>query len=184
MSKSGRHRTTWECRCSCGNVVNVTSDNLRCGRTTSCGCAKSEMLSKRMKTHGETNTKLYGVWSSIKSRCYNRNTDAYKDYGLRGISMCDEWRNSYLLFKQWACESGYSDGKSIDRIDNNLGYSPDNCRWVDAQIQANNRRSNRVYTIGNESHNVTEWASIYGINQKTLFTRIYSGLDIETAVNF
>lgn len=158
------------------------STNLTQGKTTSCGCARKEMLSKKQSTHRETNTKLYGVWSSIKARCYNKNTRAYKDYGGRGISVCDEWKNDYLSFKRWAVTAGYSQGKSIDRIDNNMGYSPANCRWVNSLVQANNRRSNRVYVVGQDSHNVTEWARIYNINPKTLFTRIYSGLDIETAL--
>lgn len=154
------------------------STNLTTGKTTSCGCVRKDILSKRQATHNDTNTKLYGVWSSIKARCYNKNTKAYKDYGGRGISMCDEWRNNYLLFKNWAYNNGYSVGKSIDRIDNNRGYCPSNCRWTDKITQANNRRSNRVYTLRGESHNATEWARIYDINPKTLFTRIYSGFDI------
>lgn len=182
VSPSGRHRVTWDCMCDCGNTLSVHTDNLTRGKSNSCGCIRKEMMSKRQRTHGDTDTKLYGIWSAIKARCYNENTIAYKDYGGRGIKMCEEWRNDYTAFKDWACENGYKNGLSIDRENNILGYCPENCRWVDASVQANNRRSNRVYTIGSETHNLTEWANKMGINPKTVFTRVYSGMDIETAL--
>ena len=131
------------------------------------------------KTHGETKTHLYGIWSAIKTRCYNPNSKYYDSYGGRGITMCDEWRDSYEAFRDWANSRGDRQGLSIDRCNNNGNYEPSNCRWVDSVAQANNRRSNRILTIGNESHNVTEWAKIIGMNPKTLFTRLYTGSDIE-----
>lgn len=182
IAPSGRRHTMWQCQCSCGNTVSVESSALRRGKTVSCGCAKREALSLRQKIHGEKNTKLYGVWSTMKARCHNKNTAAYKDYGLRGISVCDSWKNDYMEFRRWAYETGYTDGMSIDRINNDLGYCPDNCRWADKRTQANNRRSNRIYTIDGETHNLTEWSNLYGINPKTLFTRIYSGSDFESAL--
>lgn len=182
ISPSGRHRVMWDCICDCGNKVSVHTDNLTNGKSNSCGCIRKEMMSKKQKTHGDTNTRLYGIWSAIKARCYNKNTVTYKDYGGRGIKICDEWRNNYTAFKNWAYENGYEEGLSIDRKDNNLGYYPENCRWVSAFMQANNRRSNRIYTIGSETHNLTEWANKMGINPKTVFTRIYSGMDIKTAL--
>lgn len=119
----------------------------------------------------------------MKARCYNPNTAAYKDYGGRGITICGQWLHDYQAFKEWSLDNGYSDDKSIDRIDNSGDYEPTNCRWVDGFAQANNRRSNRVYTIDDETHTLTEWARIRGINPKTLFSRVYAGVDFVTALN-
>lgn len=175
VSKSGKHRTRWLCQCDCGNTVIIYSDNLKRGKSTSCGCYRNECTRKRSITHGETKTKLYGVWSSIKSRCYNSNTTAFKDYGGRGIIMCDDWKDSFEIFKDWAYKNGYRDGLSIDRINNNSGYNPDNCRWVVSDVQANNRRNNNSITFNGETHTVTEWAKIMNKNPKTIFSRIYTG---------
>lgn len=179
IRKGGRHDVMWRCKCECGNYVSVSGEALRSGRTVSCGCFKKNYMSQKMSTHRETHTKLYGVWCSMKARCHNKNTIAYESYGGRGITVCDEWRNDYSKFSEWALANGYATGKSIDRIDNNRGYSPDNCRFVDAKIQACNRRSNRILTLGDESHTVTEWAEILGKNPKTLFSRVYAGLSTE-----
>ena len=118
----------------------------------------------------------------MKNRCHNPEADNYKDYGGRGISVCDEWRRSYSAFATWAKQNGYADGLSIDRIDNNKGYSPENCRWVDAFVQGNNKRSNAVFTINGEEKTVTQWAREYGINSITVFSRLYKGMDIVEAL--
>lgn len=175
VSKSGRHRIRWECKCDCGKTITAYSENLKSGKTTSCGCYRAELVRGRSVTHGETRSKLYGVWSSIKSRCLNSNTAAYKDYGGRGISICDEWKNSFEVFRDWAYANGYKEGVSIDRIDNNGNYCPDNCRWVISVVQANNRRSNILITYNGETLTVTEWAEKLGKNPKTIFNRLYSG---------
>ena len=126
-----------------------------------------------------TDTRLYGVWCAIKRRCYNKNTAHYADYGGRGISMCDEWKNDFQIFYDWPISHGYSQGLSIDRKDNDGNYCPENCRWVGCDVQANNRRSNRNLTYNGETHNITEWAKIIGKSPKTLFNRLYSGWDTE-----
>lgn len=184
IEESGKHRVRWTCVCDCGKIVTILSDNLRCERTMSCGCFRSEKSALRNKTHGKSTTKLYGVWCGIKARCFNKNSTAYKDYGGRGIKMCEEWSNHYDLFEKWAIDNGYKEGLSIDRIDNNGDYSPENCRWVTDAAQANNRRSNRIYTINGVTHNLTEWANILGINPKTLFNRVYTGVDFEKAITY
>lgn len=184
ICKNGRHRARWNCLCSCGVNICVLGESLRQGNTHSCGCLFKEMMSCKQKTHGDSKKALYGIWSSMKARCFNKNTDAYKDYGHRGISVCDEWANNYESFKLWSENNGYEKGLTLDRIDNSGNYCPSNCRWTDRKKQANNRRSNRRYTIDGETHNLTEWANIYGINPKTLFSRIYSGVDIETALQY
>lgn len=183
VRKNGKTRPTWRCKCDCGNVVTILGESLRRGLSSSCGCFRRDELSNR-KTHGGTDSRMYRVWCAIKARCLNKNTVAYKDYGARGITICDDWKSSYESFRDWALCNGYQEKLSIDRIDNNQGYSPENCRWVDAKAQANNRRSNRIYEIDGETHNLTEWANLRGVNPKTLYSRMYSGMSFEEALNY
>lgn len=185
IEPSGKHRVMWICKCNCDkhSIVNVSGDALKEGRSTSCGCFRNESSRARNTTHGDTNTKLYSIWCAMKTRCTNQNTEAYKDYGGRGICICDEWLNNYESFKTWALNNGYEQGLSIDRIDNDKGYEPQNCRWVTSVAQANNRRSNRLITYNGETHNVTEWASILNKNPKTIFNRLYSGWDVDKALS-
>lgn len=184
VASSGRHYVRWRCLCDCGNITEVNGDALIRGKTRSCGCYKSEETSKRKKTHGETESRLYAIWSAMKARCFNEHTIAYKDYGGRGITVCDEWANNYESFRDWANDNGYEENLSIDRIDNNGMYEPKNCRWVTSVDQANNRRSNHNVTLNGETHNVTEWASILGVNPKSIFSRLYAGWDTESALTF
>ena len=137
--------------------------------------------------HGQTNTQLYIVWEGIKDRCYNTKDRAYKDYGGRGITVCDEWRNNFVAFREWAYANGYVEERlpsgrnrlSIDRKDNNAGYSPNNCRWVDAKTQSNNKRNNRNLTINGETRTIAEWTALCGFKPSTLKTRLYRGWSIE-----
>ena len=118
----------------------------------------------------------------MKNRCHNPDADNYKDYGGRGITVCDEWRHSYSAFSTWAKQNGYANNLSIDRIDNNKGYSPENCRWVNDFVQGNNKRSNAVFTIDGETKTVTQWARRYGIKPITVFSRLYKGMGIVEAL--
>lgn len=138
----------WQCCCDCGEVRFVSSGNLLRGMTSSCGCIKSEKLTERNTVHGKRNNRLYTVWIDMKKRCYNPTTHNYHRYGGRGITICDEWLHDFQAFYDWAIANGYDENApymkcTIDRIDNDKGYSPDNCRWVDAKTQNNNKSNSK-----------------------------------------
>ena len=172
----------WLCLCDCGIECLVSSHNLRTGHTQSCGCLQREAASKAHTTHGYRRTKLYGVWNSMVSRCHRKNCPAYSMYGGRGITVCDEWR-TFEGFLVWSLKNGYKEGLSIDRIDNDKGYSPGNCRWASAETQANNKRSNINVGFNGETHTISEWSRMLGIKEATLRKRLKSGWSVEEAFN-
>lgn len=181
VAKSGRKRVMWRCVCDCGNETVVAGDNLRDGRIKSCGCYGIEMTKKANSTHGNSKTRLYQVWLSMKRRCDSPNVAHYENYGGRGICVCDAWVKDYMAFKNWADENGYQPGLSIDRIDNDGNYCPENCRWVTSVAQANNRRSNVMITYNGETHNLKQWADLIGIRYGKLHQRIAAGWTPEKA---
>ena len=135
----------WVCKCDCGNEISVKSGNLRSGHTQSCGCYAKDRISETQATHRNSHFRLYNVWTNMKARCYNPNATFYKDYGGRGITVCEEWRNDYAAFRDWAMANGYNPDAprgacTIDRIDVDGNYCPENCRWVDNKTQCNNKR--------------------------------------------
>lgn len=163
----------------------VVSDRLCSGKTKSCGCKKYEkMLLSRIK-HGQSNSRLYGIYGEMKSRCYNPNRSSYKRYGGRGIKICDEWLGDQGAenFINWATANGYEDSLTIDRINVNGNYEPSNCRWATWQEQSNNKRNNRFITYNGETKTIAEWSRILNIKYGCLFYRINHGWSMERIVN-
>lgn len=174
----------WLCRCDCGTEKIVSSNTFRSGKSVSCGCYARELASSKAKHSCCVNyqtKKIYNVWNSMIQRCVNPNNKAYKHYGKRGIKVCDEWRTS-KNFVDWAYANGYKEGLTIDRIDTNGNYEPNNCRWVDMLTQANNTNRNHILTIGNETHTIAEWARLKGINVASIYWRVKQGMSFEEAV--
>lgn len=171
----------WKCKCDCGVKKVVYGSSLRKGETRSCGCLARELSSERKKTHGLSKSKLHGVWANMKDRCENKNCKSFQHYGARGISVCDEWHD-FQCFYDWSISAGYSEGLSLDRIDVNKGYSPDNCRWATSKIQANNQRNNHRIEYDGETHTISEWAELFDIPKFVLYARIKNGWDIKRAL--
>ena len=181
FSKSDECGTTfWWCRCDCGNEIEVAYNNLKYGNTKSCGCWHEK--------HGEVGTRLYKCWQDMKSRCEYTGDWSYHNYGGRGIQVCDEWRNSYLAFRQWALDNGYTNALTIDRIDVNGNYEPLNCRWTTIKEQQNNKRDNVFVEYNGERLTLREFAKKYtepkGIGYKTLWYRFsVAKWDLDKCIN-
>lgn len=172
----------WLCKCDCGNEKEIWGRALKSGGTGSCGCHRKKILDHT--THGMSNTRIFRTWASMNKRCTNKNIECYKNYGGRGIKVCDEWKDFYN-FMLWAYSNGYRDELpakqcTLDRIDNNGNYEPSNCRWVSYKVQANNKRNNVYYDYQGKRHTISEWAEIKGIKKATLKNRISNlGWDIK-----
>lgn len=177
----GRKKKLWRCLCECGKSVIHTTSELNSNKVLSCGCLKLE-TGEKLKKYNDRDRKLYYRWSNMKSRCYKPNNRAYKNYGGRGIKMCPEWENDFYAFRDWAIQNGYDESLSIDRIDVNGDYCPENCRWTTNKIQMNNRRSNRYITIDGVTKTMKEWSEIYGIRYQTVQKRIGKGMSEQEAI--
>lgn len=129
-----------------------------------------------------TNSRLYSIWRHMKERCHNKNHIAFQRYGGRGISVCDEWKSDFLCFKKWSLENGYSAELTIDRVDNDGNYCPENCRWATREEQQNNRSANHLLTFKGETHSLAEWGRIMGISRITIKSRIREGWTVEEAL--
>lgn len=178
VSKSGGKHKRYSCICDCGKCVSVLKEHLTSGRQKSCGCLRKE---NGIFKHGEIDSRLYKIWGNMCNRCSNTRNPAWERYGGRGIKVCDGWKE-YINFKNWALKNGYSDSLSIDRINNDGDYEPNNCRWVDKFVQANNKRSNHIIKYGGETKTLSEWAKHLNISYKVLFNRVKTlNWDIEKA---
>lgn len=165
--------TMFLCKCECGNEKEVSSHHLKRGNTISCGCYQKEK--NHEKKHGETGTKIYGLWSSIKQRCYNPKNQAFDNYGGRGIKMCDEWQD-FISFKKWLMKSGYKEGLTLERLDFNSDYTPENCTFIPLEQQTKNTRRNLFIEYNGKKMIMSDWAIETGINYRTLLSRYRSGI--------
>lgn len=193
IRENGRHgrRVKWLCRCDCGNFITALSTSLVEGNIKSCGCLQNEIRKMKLAekkidrslAQVDSKTRLHKIWAGIKARTENVNDPSYELYGARGISMCNEWKNSFKSFKMWALDNGYNDTLTIDRIDNDKGYFPENCRWSDARTQANNKRNNHLLSYNGKTQTISQWAEEIGIGYDTLHSRIqYRGWSVEKAL--
>lgn len=167
----GHYHKTYLCRCVCGNTKHVTLAHLKRG-TPSCGCKRYSTASEKRKTHGMSKTRLYHTWQDMKARCYRKTNKDFQLYGGRGITVCNEWKDNFQAFHDWALANGYTDDLSIDRRDSNGNYEPSNCRWVSQKTQCNNYSRNHLLTYQGVTRTMAEWADITGIPYTTLRARI------------
>lgn len=166
--KSGH--VLWECLCDCGNTKNVRGNDIRSGKIQSCGCLKKQMVIDKNTSHGLSETREYEIWAGIKKRCYNPKFKQYKNYGGRGIKVCDKWHGFKGFWEDM--QEGYSDNLTIDRINNNGDYEKSNCRWATMKQQMNNKRNNRLIKFNNTILTMTEWEEKLHLTPKTLNNRI------------
>lgn len=178
----GKHPTALF-RCECGTIKRMRYDSVKAGTIKSCGCKRKyfAQINKHYK-HAGHGTRLYNIYNKMKARCYDPNYSEAKYYGERGITVCEEWRNSFEIFRDWAMAHGYNDDLSIDRIDTNKGYSPDNCRWATPIEQSRNKRSNIRITYNGETKCLKEWCDALNLPYGTIGARIRRGWEPERAL--
>lgn len=167
------------CLCDCGNTKVKAGTALRYGNTRSCGCLLAESSSKRARTHGQSKTRLFRIWAGMKDRCTNPNRHEYKGYMGRGITVCEEWMNDFSAFRDWSMENGYSDTLTLDRIDNDGPYSPENCRWTTRKAQGNNTRLTVHITVDGVTKNIGDWAATIGVARSTMSRHVKNGDAVE-----
>lgn len=180
-------RACWRAKCECGTVRVISGKSLRRGHSKSCGCLKRENIVKRLTTHGLSHTRDHIVWMSMKDRCYNQNGEHYKNYGGRGITVCDRWLYGTKEMHALTCfvtDMGPrpTSKHTLERVDNDKGYGPDNCKWATRHEQRCNTRSNRRITAFGRTDVVTNFAHAYGIGKDTLAARLNAGMKPETAL--
>lgn len=182
------NETVWLCKCDCGKEKKLSYGKLVLRKQQSCGCLhKPPDVTK----HGLRNHKLYYLWSGMRQRCNNPNGEFYNYYGGRGIKVCDEWDNKkdgFINFYNWAIKNGYDINAkyrkcTLDRIDVDGNYCPENCRWVDSKQQSNNRRSNVILKYKGEEHNISEWCKKLNLTRSAVTHRLERGWSIEKTLS-
>lgn len=185
VSPQGRKVVRWRCKCDCGNIKDISATHLKKGDCQSCGCFHQERLVEAGRlngtTHGLSRTRIYRLFQNMKNRCNDKNAASYQRYGGRGISVCKEWNEAggFERFYSWSLENGYQEGLTLDRIDVNGDYSPDNCRWTDWETQYNNTTKSIKLTYNGKTQTAAQWARELGLDRHTIYDRIKKGYPIE-----
>ena len=171
------NKAMWYCLCDCGNHTIARANDITRGRKTSCGCKiRSKIVSKENSW-----SRLYNTWHHMKDRCFRKKSKSYKDYGERGITVCDEWLK-FEPFRDWALANGYRDDLTIDRIDVNGNYEPSNCRWITKSEQAGNRRDTITLTYKGRTQTLKQWSEETGIGRLSLVSRLNRGWTTEKII--
>ena len=182
VANNKHNQVRWLFKCDCGKDHIADVAPVRRGKIASCGCLRDESTTSRSTSHGASGTRLFHAYNNMKQRCYNEKSDQYKHYGGRGITVCNEWLSDPQVFFDWAMANGYTDKLTLDRKDNNKGYSPDNCRWVSQAVQNRNTRQNVSITIGNKTKVLADWAVEFNVSATMIARRIKRGWNAYDAI--
>lgn len=174
------NRIYCKCSCTCGSIIPVNFFHLKNGNTKSCGCYKIDIVVSRnlINAHPHRKTRIFRIWKRMHQRCYEINCDDYKDYGAKGVKICDDW-HEYYTFYSWAISHGYSDSLSIDRLDVTGNYSPSNCRWATSLEQARNKRNNHNITFRGHTKTLSEWCLIFRMESSKVRYRLSKNWPLE-----
>lgn len=184
IEQKGKYKRTYmNCVCVCGKHVKVQPHELLKGHIKSCGCLLTRVLVERNTTHNKSRERLYQIYKDMCRRCYDPKRKAYKNYGGRGIKVCDEWKNNFMAFYNWAStHPNYTETMTLERIDYNGMYCPENCTWIPKEEQSKNRRINHQITINGETHHIAEWARMMNVKPRLIMVRIWRGWPEDKAV--
>lgn len=178
-----KRNSYWKCKCDCGNEIIIPITYLTTGDTKSCGCLRKETTATLSKKNSFVkNKRLYTIWIDMKRRCYNRKRKSYIYYGAKGIRVCKEWKEDFKIFQEWAINNGYKDNLTIDRIDNNGNYEPNNCRWVTIKEQNNNMSTNHIVNYKEKKYTLSQLAEKYNLDYDLVKNRIRYNWDIDKIV--
>ena len=177
VGKTSNYSILWECICDCGNTVIVPSKELLREHKKSCGCLKETYKFK----HGYSKHPLYDCWVSMKARCNNKRNPKFPSYGGRGITVCKEWENDFCSFLEWSLKNGYDEQLTLDRIDNNKGYFPKNCRWTTRKVQQNNTRHNKHIEYNGQTKTLSQWCELLNLSRSAVNYRLMNGYSINDA---
>lgn len=170
-----------KCRCDCGCIKdNVRLGNMRTGHVKSCGNHYREFATR---THGMSNSRIYRIYRKMLNRCYREQDESYKYYGAEGVRVCDEWRNDPAEFIKWAMDNGYDDKLTIDRINTDGNYEPNNCRWITMHEQCLNRKSNVYLEYRGEIKTISEWAETLNMNRHLIDDRLKRGWTVDDTLS-
>ena len=173
LGRDNHNEMRWLCKCDCGNEHISTTNRLIKGITVRCKKCKDKKAGESNTKHQRSPIDLWYKYQNMKTRCYNPHYELYHRYGGRGITVCDEWKNSFVAFRDWALANGYKKGLTLDRRDNDGDYTPDNCRWATMTEQSNNRSTNKIITIDGESDTLANWVRRAGLK----YSKVQSQLD-------